>query len=228
MTEEEWLNPNAYFEPMLESLYGIATFRKLRLLAVACGMTHVDRIADERSRTVLEVLERFADSLASREEMAAAAQGALDATRRWEVMPFNWGFLHAIEAGNSKQWLREGELHEGIARLGQTGVDDAVIEHVVDCLSSALHYLWSAQSSALFREIFGNPFRPVAFESRWQISTVDFARAIYHEKSFERMPILAETLMAAGCDNGEILAHCRSEGPHVRGCWVVDLILRKK
>ncbi len=72
--------------------------------------------------------------------------------------------------------------------------------------------------------MIGNPFRPVALDPRWLTSTVlDLARTIYDERVYERMPILADALMDAGCDSEEILSHCRSGGPHVRGCWVVDL-----
>jgi hypothetical protein len=53
------------------------------------------------------------------------------------------------------------------------------------------------------------------------------AQAIYDERAFDRLPILADALLDAGCDNEELLAHLRSEGPHVRGCWAVDLILGK-
>ncbi len=78
------------------------------------------------------------------------------------------------------------------------------------------------------RDIFGNPFRPVTLDPRWLSSTVlDLARTIYDERVWERMPILADALMDASCDNEEILNHCRGEGPHVRGCWVVDLLLGK-
>ncbi len=79
------------------------------------------------------------------------------------------------------------------------------------------------------RDIFGNPFRSVTLDPRWLTSTVlDLARTIYEERVFERLPILADALMDAGCDSEEIINHCRSEGPHVRGCWVVDLLLDKK
>ncbi|MCE9530621.1 MAG: hypothetical protein K8T89_05755 [Planctomycetes bacterium] len=79
------------------------------------------------------------------------------------------------------------------------------------------------------REIFGNPFRPVTIDPRWQTSNViDLATAIYTDRAFDRMPILADALMDAGCDNDEIIHHCRGDGPHVRGCWVVDLILGKE
>jgi hypothetical protein len=43
-----------------------------------------------------------------------------------------------------------------------------------------------------------------------------------------RLAVLADALEDAGCTDAEILSHCRSPGPHVRGCWVVDEILGKK
>jgi hypothetical protein len=54
------------------------------------------------------------------------------------------------------------------------------------------------------------------------------AEAIYEEQAFERMPILADALEEAGYRDPTILGHCRGSGPHVRGCWVVDLILGKE
>jgi len=42
------------------------------------------------------------------------------------------------------------------------------------------------------------------------------------------MPILSDALMDAGCDQEEIIRHCRNSGPHVCGCWVVDLLLEKE
>ncbi|HEX3149646.1 MAG TPA: hypothetical protein VHR66_16340 [Gemmataceae bacterium] len=81
----------------------------------------------------------------------------------------------------------------------------------------------------MLRDIFGNPFRPVAFDPRWRTSdSVGVARGIYEDRAFERMPILADALMDAGCDDEQVLSHCRGEGPHVRGCWVVDLVLGKE
>jgi len=81
----------------------------------------------------------------------------------------------------------------------------------------------------LLRDIFGNPFRPVTPDSTWLTSNVTaLAQAIYDERAFDRMPILADALEDAGCTNQEILAHCRGVGAHVRGCWVVDLLLGKE
>ena len=50
----------------------------------------------------------------------------------------------------------------------------------------------------------------------------------YNNRTFERMPELADTLAEVRCSNPDILSHCRGAGPHVRGCWVVDLVLAKE
>ena len=78
------------------------------------------------------------------------------------------------------------------------------------------------------RDIFGNPFRPVAFADSWRSETaVALASGVYAERAFDRMPILADALEEAGCDHADVLSHCRGPGPHVRGCWVVDGVLGK-
>jgi hypothetical protein len=88
---------------------------------------------------------------------------------------------------------------------------------------------WELRFLSVLREVVGNPFRPVAFDPRWRTSdTVGLARAIYDDRAFERLPILADALMDAGCEDEQIISHCRGEGPHVRGCWVVDLVLGKE
>jgi hypothetical protein len=85
------------------------------------------------------------------------------------------------------------------------------------------------QQAALVRDIFGNPFRPVAFDPRWRTADVmGLAWAIYDEGAFDRLPLLADALMDAGCEHEQVLTHCRSAGPHARGCWVVDLVLGKE
>ena len=81
----------------------------------------------------------------------------------------------------------------------------------------------------VIQEVLGNPFRRVAIDPAWRTSTVvALARGIYDEKAFDRMPILADALQDAGCDSDDVLSHCRGGGPHVRGCWVVDLVLGKE
>jgi hypothetical protein len=77
-------------------------------------------------------------------------------------------------------------------------------------------------------DIFGNPFRPVAHDLSWLTPTVvALADAIYADRAFDRMPVLADALEEAGCDHSDVLAHCRGDGPHARVCWVVDLVLGK-
>jgi hypothetical protein len=89
--------------------------------------------------------------------------------------------------------------------------------------------LWDKEQYVpIARDIFGNPFRPVKIDNRWLTSTViDLASAIYAERAFDRMGVLCDALMDAGCNSDEIIAHCRASGPHVRGCWVIDLLLGK-
>jgi hypothetical protein len=86
-----------------------------------------------------------------------------------------------------------------------------------------------AAQADLLREIIGNPFSPVPLVPDWLSANdrvvVALARAIYDERAFERMPILGDALEDAGCDDATILNHCRQLEEHVRGCWLLDLIL---
>jgi hypothetical protein len=76
--------------------------------------------------------------------------------------------------------------------------------------------------------VLGNPFRRTSVDPRARTGTVvSLAHSIYEARAFDRLPILADALEEAGCTDAEILTHCRGPGPHVRGCWVVDLILGK-
>jgi hypothetical protein len=88
-----------------------------------------------------------------------------------------------------------------------------------------------ADRCQVVREMFGNPFRPITVDPSWLASnngTVPkLAQSIYDERVFDRLPILADALEDAGCTNQDMLMHCRAGGEHVRGCWVVDLLLAK-
>ena len=90
----------------------------------------------------------------------------------------------------------------------------------------------NAAAALLVRDLF----RPETFASvtispawlAWNDGTViKIAQAVYDERAFDRLPILADALEDAGCDDADILRHCREPGEHVRGCWVVDLLLGK-
>jgi hypothetical protein len=87
----------------------------------------------------------------------------------------------------------------------------------------------AALRSNLLREIFGNPFRPPCIDPAWlawesgQIPRL--AREIYDARRFADMPVLGDALEDAGCADADLLAHCRSASPHVRGCWALDALL---
>ena len=85
--------------------------------------------------------------------------------------------------------------------------------------------------SRLLRCLF-NPFRPAAINASclvWNNGTVvKLARTIYEDGWWELMPILGDASEDSGCTKETVLSHCRSEGPHFRGCWVVDLLLEKE
>ena len=81
------------------------------------------------------------------------------------------------------------------------------------------------------RDIWGNPFQSVALDASWLAwndGTIrKLAQPIYDHRAFDRLPLLADALEDAGCTDADILGHCRSGGEHVRGCWVIDLLLGK-
>ncbi len=101
------------------------------------------------------------------------------------------------------------------------------------CVVNLTHREAAAENAAqieLTHDIFGNPFRLVPFSPSWRTDTaISLARQMYESREFSAMPILADALQDAGCDNTDILNHCRDTAQvHVRGCWVVDLVLGKK
>jgi hypothetical protein len=212
MTETQWLagaDPRA----LLEFLVGRGDLspRKHRLFAAACCRRAWPLLADPRSRAAVEVAERFADGAASREERVAALDGAGDATAD---VPGD-GHLSYPAACAAEDLLPEPlapfDSWCDLPGPGEGEADGALAR------------------AALVRDIYGNPFRPAGFDPRWRAAdAVGLARATYDERAFDRLPLLADALMDAGCDSDEILAHCRSAEPHVRGCWVVDLVLGKE
>jgi hypothetical protein len=82
-----------------------------------------------------------------------------------------------------------------------------------------------ARQVRLVHELFGNPFRPAVVRPEWRTDAVaGLARAVQEAGAFDRLPALAEALERAGCTDESLLEHCRGPGPHVRGCWAVDLL----
>ena len=103
-----------------------------------------------------------------------------------------------------------------------------VLDREIEYASFHIGRILGGPGAGLLREIFGNPFRPVALDPRWLTSdAVALARGVYADGAFDRLPILADALQDAGCDNPNILDHLRGDRGHVRGCWALDLILAK-
>jgi hypothetical protein len=103
---------------------------------------------------------------------------------------------------------------------------DAVPNHV---WQDAWDSITPHRQVQVLQDLFGNPFRPARIVPSWRTpNVVNLAQEIYDNRAFDRLPSMADALVDAGCDNQEILAHCRGPGPHVRGCWAVDLLLGKE
>jgi hypothetical protein len=85
-----------------------------------------------------------------------------------------------------------------------------------------------ARQASLLREVVGNPFRAVASSFDWRTTSVlERAEVIYEQNAFDHLPRLADAVQDAGCNNANLLNHLRRDGPHVRGCWALDLVLGK-
>jgi hypothetical protein len=108
------------------------------------------------------------------------------------------------------------QIHDGRLQLRRVTYDSRVFS-----LAEA------AVQADLLRDIIGDPYRRATASSSWLAwndGTVRKLAQSTDEGAFDRLPILADALEEAGCTDEEILAHCRGPGPHVKGCWVVDLL----
>lgn len=89
-----------------------------------------------------------------------------------------------------------------------------------------------ALQADLLRDLFGNPFRPVTVHPAWRQANdgtvAKLAQIIYEERRFDDLPILADALLDAGCQNEDLLEHCRLPREHVKGCWAIDTLLGKQ
>ena len=204
MTEAEWLaceDPNM----MLGFLDGKVSKRKLRLFAVACCRNIWSLFKDEQCRNTVEVAERYADGWASDAELFAVNPGGYAwLTDAEDVYYLVDELFHALSGNTFDAYyvFRSAEIAFG-ARKAE--------EHC-----------------AIFRDI-ANPFFSAGPRGRFATTTAtEVAEAIYTDRAFDRLPILADALEDAGCTDRAILDHCRQPGEHVRGCWVVDLVLGKE
>ena len=234
MTESEWL---ASEDPLalLAFVADRSTARKYRLFLCACcarvlaGIPPHHRLLDDiysgtwhQLERSMDIVEQFAEGFVSAETLAQARRDAENST-------------HVPKWGN-----KDNKLSYEVTAVVMTAVEHPVTADVLEACWRATHAR-SAQTSSqphnqriaeaqwqarVCRDIFGNPFRPIIFSPEWRTAaTVSRAARMYESRDFSAMPELANALQDAGCETTAILDHCRSAGPHVRGCWVVDLVL---
>jgi hypothetical protein len=244
MTETDWLEANSPAQ-MLAYLGSGGSERKVRLLACG-GCRHIwHLLPDARCRAAVVVAESYADRRADR----AALEAARDDLASIAIQDF--GTFGALARENF-----DGVPDaEGVGTVLYQELDDddwaattvLATYCALVCPALALGVVlrasirsrpWQQRQGAfavggmalcnLIRDICGNPFHPAQLCPSWLTSTtLTLARGIYEECAFDRMPMLADALEAAGCTNRAVLDHCRQPSVHVRGCWVLDLVLAK-
>jgi hypothetical protein len=239
MTEQEWL---ACEEPesMLEFLQEKASDRKLRLFACACCRRMWSLLDDDRKRMLKNNHGRMAVEIAKKE--AERNRKAVELAEKYADGQADFGELKTIypsaddkedadshAAGSDAAWTVKASAYHARFLAMYNSPSSYPPGAEFRSPSKLEHDREQAVQGDLLRDLFGSPFRPVTLDRTWLTpKVVNLAQAIYDEKAFDRMALLGDALEQAGCKNAELLAHCRGPGPHVRGCWVVDLILGKE
>jgi hypothetical protein len=231
MNASEW----SYVGPqsLLDYLKGQATERKLRLFAAACAR-RLWPLLEERVRQGVELAERVADGQAPADRLAAglrAARSGMTAAQKQlkekaaryaagcAYTTVHWAMRKQMTTADALRAAQAAEWAAGHAAKAAAARNDRTADPLAPMVDQ------TAQAE-MIHCLFGNPFRPVVFDPAWRTSAVRaLAQTIYDERDFGRMKRLATLLQQAGCKDKEILAHCRHKGEHVRGCWVVDLLL---
>ena len=222
MTEAEW---RVYESPeAMLTLMKKASDRKHRLFQVACLRRVWHLMPNEDWRAAVALVERYADKKASDRARIATCH-------KLHSIPYpNAAIRDAVSSALEAtcKTMRRNRQHS----IGTHGVF-AYTEVPEDEVASKREQFQAVLrrerevEAHLVRDIF--PFRKVKFNKAWRTDTaVLLAAQRYESRDFSAMPILADALQDAGCDSTVILDHCRGAGPHVRGCWVVDLVLGKE
>lgn len=231
MTEAEWV---ACGEPgMMLALLGDRlnfqlhepTFRRAALFACVCGRRIWASLSDPRSRALVEMIECDVDDgvdVEVRWDAEDEAKKAADEIGGF-AMAAIWSLAELSREATSSQTDSIADTASEAYALAQLGDRDPLSPIWIAAVKEERRY-----QASLLRDIFGNPFHPVTISPEWRTdTTLALALQMYDARDFGAMPILADALQDAGCDNADILNHCRGSGPHVRGCWVVDAVLNK-
>jgi hypothetical protein len=218
-----------------------ASARKLRLFACACYFRICQWLPDPLARSAVELAERHADGNASPEELQ---QVELDLQTRLDVLEPTWRASRGAERvalqptyaalALAKQVCRAEAEKAAYYASSNAYLDFAAIMNPgaasYDTAFGASQRAEEQAQANLLRDIFGRlPFRPISIDDSWLTSEViGLATTIYEQRSFDLLPVLGAALSDANCRDTEILGHCASKGPHVKGCFVMDLLLNKR
>jgi hypothetical protein len=226
---------------MLKFLRGRASDRKLRLFACACCRRIWHFLADKPYRHAVDVAERFEERLANATDLASVHSGA------YQVALYGEG-----EGAVGPLWLAgwfsrpSGGASDNSGDPHAPAVLAASVSMQVASEGSELFSTWAATlgvgnavQAALLRDVVHAPFRAIHSRASWRswnYGTIPkLSQSVYEDRHLpsghldpHRLAVLADALEDSGCDNTEILNHCRQPGVHVRGCWAVDLLLGKE
>jgi hypothetical protein len=226
VTPDQWL---ACDDPllMLEVLHGRASDRKLRLFAVAC-VRRVSYMVQDEGHPV-DIAEKFADSTASEAERGVAENQSFwqdEFNRSVLVEPYTAPGEEIVEPYIPTAEYLAAEA--AVSTLAIQAYDAALMtsRHVMKAIPIKSRKLEQAHQAHILRDIFRNPQATDNTDIlRFTPTIITLAREIYVTRAFERMPELGDYLDKNLCSDMEILTHCWSNSFHVRGCWIVDLIL---
>lgn len=218
MNEEEWLTAE-YPESLLNYIIDRTTERKRNLFACACCRGIRGFLDSEPDRMCLDLTEREADGLAN-----PLTDDFPDG--QWDMRWYRRDGYNAIRRATSAYWENLWDIQRERSRPE----DEASVARI--------RRQYNAELTPLVREVFGNPFRPAPLDPAWlawQEGIVQrLAEAVYDERLSDgfldpaRLAVLADALTDAGCTDETTLTHLREPGPHVRGCWAIDLLLNKQ
>jgi hypothetical protein len=225
LDEAEWESGSDLLE-MLFTVRGLCEVRprKPRLFGCACCRAAWDDLP-EAGQAAVTAAEDYADGKAGGADLRRAHPAAVGAALQGGPWPW-WRRLWEGEPWRSPLWGRRA----GTAAL-VTHPD--IWQMILDVLVALWPEWGDRQRPAdLLREVFGNPFQPVEFDAAWRTAdVVRLAEAAYEERALpagtlnpDRLAVLADALEDAGCADEALLGHLRGPGPHVRGCWAVDLL----
>jgi hypothetical protein len=204
--------------------------RQSRMYLIACARRVWDRLPGV-SRTLVALAEGYADARRGEpfpEEVALIAARLMHGAGAADDLRDAEGDLNRYLLENGEERRTPDPRPDPLPRSDEWRGLAALVYLPFDTYTPSFGLVPRPLHNVhLIREVYGNPYRHITFDPGWRTSTaVVLARTMYESREFSGMPILADALQDAGCDNEDILNHCRDRNQaHARGCWVLDMVL---